>query len=635
VRLPDIAPLADRLTRHAGTAWIQGTEGSGRSTLMAALRERLPDVAVLDLLPLEHADATGHVAASMAALLPDPARRSELLALPVVERHARLADAVRGSAGRVIVRVDPSWFYARRATEDERAGTAANALLALAQITAIWLVDAGFDPAEVGWAPALRERLPAYRCRLLPEGFEGYAPAAHALLRAVGHDTEASPQVWRLAVGAVALGDPPGRVAALVTRASGADVRGLLPVLFAGIRRASLQSEVRRLVQARRPLPRTALVDIVGPPVEHVALFTQCLGYGDPVRVPPRVQSWLRGAVHAAPHKLEPTHAALAEHARSLDGVSDPSQIGTPERITAWFDKVHHLARGGAASRVEWDAQQHPTPESYWDLARHLSIERKRFDEAAEVYRRCMDRFPSDDYAAHYCAFNQDKAQRSRQEIESGFRTAVRLSPSNPWWNARLVTFLIRRGAYFEADRAWRQALACVDPDGARVARDPWLVAHLHGWVIDGWLTAGQWPHAAALLNTIPDPVLRRATEYRPMLATLRGRVSQQAVADRRRFNGWMSEHGPDAPVARAWRAIADAADDPPAPPSVTPGDEPGSTALTWSTPRFVVRVEVDEASGLYWYARDRAAERSADGEGVLPTVPEPLLVWLARIRHA
>lgn len=637
MNLPEIEPLVDSLTATRGTAWIAGPQGSGRALLVAELQNRIPDLITIELLPRSHADATGHLALSLAAMLPSDDQRRALLRVPLKERASALVRAAAAQERRVVLRVDGSWFRARNDQESDRAATAWSSLIALAQLPATWIVDVGSSPETIGCAPERVEHLEPHRVPLTVEGWEDYAQAAAQLAASARSALLASPQVWRLAVGAVALGLSADEVANLVSSGPGRPGGDLLRAVVRLIHRADLTEPARRFAQARGALPRETLVEVVRPPPEHEALFTQCLGYGEPVRVPTRVRAALCAQLRPAPAQLEATHAALARHATDLDGVQDPTRISTSARVAAWFDKVHHLARAGDSGREAWHRQQHPTPETYWDLARYLSIERKRYHAAAEVYAACRRVFPHDDYAAHYMAFNLDRASAKRAEVEPGYRDAVALAPSNPWWNTRLITFLIRRGQHFEADRAWRTALAAIDPDGERLEHDPWLVAHLHGWVIDAWIEADQWLHAKALLSAIPVATLNRARQMRPQLSKFSARIHRAERADHQAFREWCgAAHDRDRRVAsQVWRALDSMQGPVVPPPAVHAGTEPGTVGLAWSTPRYAIEIEADEPGDLYWYARDRATDTSEDGDCSISSIPERLALWFRRLQNA
>lgn len=637
MRLPNIEPLVESLTSEPGTVWIAGPQGSGRALLASELERRDPSLITIELLPTSHADATGHLAVSLASILPSAADRRSLLDTPVRERAPALVRAAAAQGRRIVLRVHGSWFSARNDRESDRAATAWSSLLALARLPAMWIVDVGFGPETIGCAPDRIEHLPAHRVPLPIDGWDAYDVAAAQLASSIGPGDLASPQVWRLAVGAVALGLPADDAANLVAAAPGRPGGDLLRQVIHLIQLADLTEPARRFAQARRPLPRETLLGIVRPPPEHVALFTQCLGYGEPVRVAPRVRTDLNAHLRRAPALLEPTHAALARHAHDLDGVLDPTTIGTASQVTAWFDKVHHLARAGERGREAWYQQQHPTPESYWDLARYLSIERKRYDAAADVYAACRRAFPHDDYAAHYLAFNRDRATRNRAEVEPGYRDAVALAPNNPWWNARLVTFLIRSGQHFKADRAWRAALAAIDPDGERVEHDPWLVAHLHWWVIDAWLKSDQWLHAEALLRAIPEATLRQAMRLPNRSPGFKNRIQRAQHEDRQAFREWCqaSDDRERRVAHRVWSAL-DAMQGHPVPaPAVHAGTEPDTLALTWSTPRYAIEIEASDTGELYWYARNRATDASEDGDCHIAAIPERLASWFQRLRNA
>jgi tetratricopeptide (TPR) repeat protein len=197
-------------------------------------------------------------------------------------------------------------------------------------------------------------------------------------------------------------------------------------------------------------------------------------------------------------------HARLADAHRQLDGAASPSAL-SPGATVAWLEKVHHLANAGPAADAEWRQQAIVSREQYWDRARHLSRVQRRFGEAAELYRDCLARFGSDSYTHHYLAFNLHGARASLSDVRTHYQAAVALWQDNPWWNSRLVTFLIGHGTLREAKEAFAAAVAHIDPDGERMSATPWLALHLHRWVVRRWLALGYIAEARDVLNQIPD----------------------------------------------------------------------------------------------------------------------------------
>lgn len=210
----------------------------------------------------------------------------------------------------------------------------------------------------------------------------------------------------------------------------------------------------------------------------------------------------------------EAAHARLANAHRQLDGATSPATLAASAAV-AWLEKVHHLANAGRPADTEWQQQEILSREQYWDRARHLSRVQRRFDDAAALYRDCLTRFGPDSYTHHYLAYNLDRARASLPEVRSHYEAAVALWSDNPWWNTRLVTFLIGHGTLREAHAAFTAALDQIDPDCERMSASPWLALHLHRWVIRRWLALGYVAEARDVLDQVPGVWREQEPELR------------------------------------------------------------------------------------------------------------------------
>ena len=144
------------------------------------------------------------------------------------------------------------------------------------------------------------------------------------------------------------------------------------------------------------------------------------------------------------------------------------------------------------------------------DRGRALSLQ-GHYKLAAAVYSRCLERLgPDDAYAQHYFGFNLDRAGSSRDQAEQALRRAVELDPSNPWWNTRLVTFLIEQTRFLEARNEWLSAIDRVDPTGETVERSPWLARHMHRWVVSEWLDHAEVEFAREVFEGIPRQIVEQ-----------------------------------------------------------------------------------------------------------------------------
>jgi len=196
-------------------------------------------------------------------------------------------------------------------------------------------------------------------------------------------------------------------------------------------------------------------------------------------------------------------HLALADYHQSLDGAAGP--MAASRHIVHWLEKAHGLSLSGPLGAARWQQLERPTRELYWDRARSDSYDHHQYLAAAELYQECIERFDrSDAYSWHYLGYNLDRAGVRRKEAERAFRKAVELRPEHPWYNGRLVTFLIGQARFRAAQDEWRSALERMDPDGEYVAESPWLAQEVHRHVVKAWLRFGEVRRAREVLDDIP-----------------------------------------------------------------------------------------------------------------------------------
>lgn len=513
------AAVVKALAGDAGRVWVRAATGAGRHEVVRRLQENRPELAVVELPPLEDPDAPAHGLVQVAAHLSSD--RGALLdgSRDLGERAADAATLL-GTAGRVLVLLVPaSWSLVGGRTSDAKARVhQARAFLdgllgngrpcvlltgerfALEQAAGFQLVR--LPPAEVN--------VNALRPGSLPSPYgEAVARVADRMRRA---ELRASPIQIRLAVGLLALGASPHDV---LPRLGYAPLEPVLRTLF-GDRPdlAPVCDGLVRLSRARWPLPLEVAKYLARLPVEHEPFAVHCIGYG---REAVRMSEPVREAMGELPGSCilrEEAHQILAAHHRTLDGVAGPASADWPSALH-WLEKVHHLGHGGPTCAEEWSRQELPSRELCWDRARALSVEREDYLEAADVYRRCLERFGDDDYSCHYYAFNLDRAGRDPATVETYFRRAVELDPNNPWWNGRLVNFLIDRARFDAARREWAEAIRRVDPDGSRVHETSELALEMHRWVIRNWLRHGEAVEAREALEAIPARWRERISELR------------------------------------------------------------------------------------------------------------------------
>lgn len=555
MRLADAAAaLAARLGQTTGDArriWVSGSTGSGRRTIVEGLR-RDPRFVVIELRDLEYLDAPIHGLVQAAAQLPGfdglIADRPSSSPIPSTDLdrdlRVRANEVARqlATSGRCLVVMVPASWSEPEGADDPTASRRAHAFLhGLLAATALPVMIIGSMPGGL----AEFETIDLERIRLGPDDValdrlpQSLRAAADRLVRHMrSSKIEATPLELRLRLGLVQLGVTPATIAemSLVALAKQLARRMTRP----------LANATSRLLLARGAIPRTLAENLAGLTGADLDLVMTCVAYGDAmIRVADRTRTALLEQFWHANSRLphddrERSHAILAEHYAHLDGKPriDPSTA------VPWLEKVHHLAHGGAATESSWSSQELFSRELAWAHARALSL-RRQYDAAARLYDATLMQFGDHPYAHHYLAFNLDRAHGDRTEIERHYRTAVRLDPGNPWWNARLVTFLITHGTYDGARHEWHEARERVDPTGRQSAADSWLALHMHRWVARRWLTLGYVAEARAVLDEIPP----RFVAAEAQLAALAREIEDAEEA--RRLGD--SVYPPEVPLAQRW----------------------------------------------------------------------------------
>ncbi|MBN1209975.1 MAG: tetratricopeptide repeat protein [Myxococcaceae bacterium] len=614
--------------------------GSGLRTLATTLSHGREDTALVELLDLEEPDAPAAGLLQAIAAVPDADARQRLIEKLPATRDAALAvvKALAEAKKALVVLIPPAWGRAGEdpAEDDEHRARGRALLQGFATAPRLVLLsDFQVDLSALGVSSLPEVRLQAHLVPLEPESaaWGRYAAVARQLGEALPPGQLNSPLVWRLAVGTLALQAPLAEVQEWCRRPAAGALARLVALLAGRIRLTpGLVGPVRRALRIRRPLPPDVLVSVTGLPAEHAPLLTECLGYGNPVRISPSLRAQLVDALAGREAPLEEAHAALARHYQLLDGVASPGQVGTVPQMEAWVERAHHLACAGDEGTRDWDALELPSPEFYWDRARALSIRYKRYEQAAQVYLACLERFSDDDYSHHYAAWNLEKAQREPELSREHYAQAVMLAPDNPWWNARLVGFLIRSGQRAEARFAWQRALQSVDPDGTATARSAWLASHLHYWVAEAWLDVGHWREAQRVVQGIPAEIRERS--YRPFKELL-ARSERAEREERARLSEWFAaQPGPSWDTAEAlWEELVRRMPSLPLPAAGV--GEDGCAQLAWSLPELYVEIEVGEGGQLAWYARDCLTQKSEAGEIAKFELTPALVRWLERVAHA
>lgn len=563
------ASIASRLLAMprdaAARLWVSGTTGSGRRTIVEQLRgdER---IVAIELRELSDIDAPLHGLVQAATHLPgfEPLIADEGGA-PYVEpdwsevvlddaamdrdlraRAANVARLLARAQKAVAIIVPESWADGGGADDVAVSHRARAFLRGLLEIGELGVAIVGSLPGELGSF----ERIQLDRIRLRAGDVEiDAAPATlrDAAARLVRHmqsaDVHGTPLELRLRLGLVKLGLPPESIGDMQLMALSKQLARRLP--------RALAFATRRLLLARGPIPRAVVPRLTGLDGAELDLLMTCVAYGDAaVRVPDQTRAvlleqfrYLGSRAPAA--ELEEGHGILATHYQTLDG-QDRIDGLAPDRAVAWMEKVHHLAHGGPVTEAAWAAQRLFSRELLWAHARSLS-RRRQYASAAALYGESLSTFGDHSYAHHYLAFNLDRAHGDRAEIESHYRAAIHMDGQNPWWNARLVTFLIAHGTYDGARREWRAAMERVDRTGKLLEERSWLALNMHRWVARRWLTLGYISEAREVLDEIPP----RFVEQESALALLSQEIEDAEEA--RRLGD--SVYPPEVPMAQRWQA--------------------------------------------------------------------------------
>lgn len=529
-------------------AVVLGGIGSGRTTLTKKLNEHLPNSVVASFLDLGETDVISSALLEFAAPLA-PERREAIFrdggAAPAGDGYSvalvarRLAEALVADGRALILRLPNSWNSLERRDSDWRAVSGRRAsellsgLLSNPDLPVALIASHNFPWSSLGIVATV-EPLQQPRADLAvledDERWGSYLQAARNLLALLSKTPESrcSPIALRLAVGAVALGAAPERISDLLAARPAGAISGVWSELSARLSAAAMDAlrlAIGRLLPLRRPVARERLLEIVHVPEEHIPLVTECLGYGDPVRVSGLVARRLQECLAGRHNALEPAHAGYAQYFESLDGTSTP---WASDDLRAWTEKVHHLGRSGAAGQAAWNEHTLPSPDLYWDLARYLSMSCREYEAAAAVYERCVSKFEGDAYGWHYRGWNLQRAGLHREDAERSYRTAVDLEPDNPWWNGRLVTFLIEQGRPVAAREAQDAALDRVDPSGEGERSDIWIAENFNYWIAAAWLDAGFVEDAMTSLAPLSDEMVRASQRLRE----LAGELADAAEAD-------------------------------------------------------------------------------------------------------
>jgi hypothetical protein len=514
-RLEELAAqLAGRLSNRREVARLlaRGPAGAGRRTLLRHLAKN-PGIVAIEPPGLGDLDAALCALVQAASPLPESHKlvadyRVETGEIDEDMRHraAAVGQALADAGKAVALLVPHSWSEPAEEPDALASHGRARAFVAGLEAAAkLSLLVIGFPPPGSRAHACSAVELPPIRL----EATDVDLGALRGGLRAAGERlvqhlratrAEVAPPELRLRLALVALGAAPaslddlhivGLARHLALRLPGEQARDLL-----------------RLLLARRPLDPAVAGPLTCTSGEELALITACAAdSGDGLRVSEPARAALLEQLHAAGHALPPdereaAHALLAEHYQTIE--SAPRIDGLPPAAAvAWLEKLHHLAHGGAATAGAFRAHRIFARELLWARARWLT-EAQHAGPAASLFRDSLGPFGDHPYAHHYYALNLDRSGDDPEMIERHYRDAVTFEPENPWWNARLLTFLIDLGSHGKARQEWRDTIDRVDPAGRRMNESSSLALYLHLPVAQRWLAGGHAAEARAILDDIP-----------------------------------------------------------------------------------------------------------------------------------
>lgn len=274
--------------------------------------------------------------------------------------------------------------------------------------------------------------------------------------------------------------------------------------------------------------PRSAAI------LERALLFGEANGLSLHEVIAREANRWLELS-----RRVRSTHEQAADlHRARFAQASGARNVASS--IREELEVVHHRTSAGDAKLLLedsiWFADQ------FVDLGRTLSRQ-ERHREAVQAYERAVEHDPDDAYAHHYLAWNLDVDAREPARVERHYRKAVERASEHPWYQGRLVSFLITRGRAREARLGWDAALAEVLR--AHGSEDERVYEELHGQVARLLLHRGELEFARDVLEDIPEHIAGDAAWARALRRLLEGLF--EARDQRLVFP-------PSLPAAERWR---------------------------------------------------------------------------------
>ncbi len=279
-------------------------------------------------------------------------------------------------------------------------------------------------------------------------------------------------------------------------------------------RRRELARVVARLMLARFPLPPESVHELakplpVGSPESDALHHALLLELDGGLSLHPSLKQVLSAGLHAPQaneflpeNERNEVHVFLSRlHARQA-GQAPKDRAS----VLARMEQVYHSAAAGETEVVfDWasDVTQ------FCALGRALS-RRGDYQGAAQVFAHARSLSPDNSYVLEYLAYNRARTGESSMEVEQLYAAALAKEPANPWWNRRLIQYLVRRGKIRAAYERFVAANAAFEEDRNNPAQGgrEWLAFNFYAGTARSFLDAGELVYAREVLETVEEPLL-------------------------------------------------------------------------------------------------------------------------------
>lgn len=168
--------------------------------------------------------------------------------------------------------------------------------------------------------------------------------------------------------------------------------------------------------------------------------------------------------------------------------------------------------------------------------------------------------------------------------------------------HSHLVTFLIARARFQDAERAWRDALDQLDPSRVFIRQDEALACNFHRWIVEEWLEAAEVARARKVFDQIPREFVERTSDLADLEWRLRDAEEAVALGE--------SVYPAGMPMEERWRK-----------PACVPDESPDGAPLTGWYPGAVVSSNHEGVALVFATTEEDISERrvirvelSADG---------------------